>query len=106
MEPIKVKNGFPNVRSGCTVCPFCGGLNGDVQGVHSGHFYGATIAHMRFSCTNGCYWDLQLESDDGEISAAQCNLLELDTELLRISFWGSITDWVRLQKNLISDEPA
>ncbi len=106
MEPIKTKSGFPNIRSGETVCPFCGGVNGDIEGVHSGHFHGMTMAQMRFNCANGCYWELQLQSDDGEIAAAKCVLLDLDTELLRLSFWGSVTDWVRLQKNLVSDEPA
>ena len=106
MEPIKIKTGFPNVTSGYTVCPFCGDMNGDVKGVYSSHFGTVTYASMKFGCTSGCYWELRLESDAGEIPAPQCVLLELDTDLLRISFWGDITDWVRLQKNLISDEPA
>ncbi len=106
MEPIKVKTGFPNIRNGNTVCPFCGSINGDIEGVHSGHFYTTTFAEMRFNCVTGCTWDLRLQSEDGEIPAAQCALLDLDTELVRISFWGSITDWVRLQKNFVSDEPA
>lgn len=106
MGSIKIKTGFPNVKSGYTVCPFCGGVNGDIEGVHSGHFNTTTFAEMRFHCVTGCYWELQLQSDDGEIPAAQCVLLDLDTELLRVSFCGDITDWVHLQKNLICDTPA
>jgi hypothetical protein len=106
MDPIKIKIGFPNVSSGDTVCPFCGGVNGDVEGVYSSHYGTVTYASVKFGCMSGCYWELRLESDAGEIPAAQCVLLELDTELLRASFWGSITDWVHLQKNLISDDPA
>ena len=104
MQALRTKRGFPNSHQGSTVCPFCGGDSGDIEDVSSGHFQKAVSVTIGFRCMTGCYWELRLGSDRGDLEAAECALVNLDTELLEETQRDGLPDWVYAQAPFTGDK--
>lgn len=82
MESSKTKNGFPNIRGGNTVCPFCGDICHETVDATSRYAFDSVHTSIGFHCMDGCCWELHIVSEEGTLQA-HCVLMGIHEELRR-----------------------
>jgi hypothetical protein len=81
MEVPTTKPGFPDTHRNHTVCPFCGDVCHETVDASSSFALDSVHTSIGFRCMSGCWWEIHIVSEEGDLGAHCVLLMGIHEEL-------------------------